>query len=480
MNSTRLTRSVDWRLASQAACLALTGAITGIVLLGWLLTAVGTRLPDGWSLMKANTALSFLLAIAGLTLGQAQRPRTHRIVGTLCAFTIMLIAASALSAYWTGRPSGLETLLAADFQASLPGRMSLQTAVYLGLLGSLLAVSGPWRTRREYAGDVLAMALVLVILSILAGYLFGAIELFGQAPFTRVAPQTLACMTLVVITVISQRAGRGLFSAFVGHGIGSQTARLSLPFALIMPFGIVAGSAFFTEEHWMSAPYSAAFAASTFSTLLFLFVLLMARRINELERALRDASLTDELTNIANRRAFYLLGEQALHEAHRRRQPLTILFFDLNGLKAINDSYGHDAGSRVLREAGALLKTNFRSEDVVARIGGDEFAVAARGRMTELLPAIQRLDAATASVNRADEGSHRISFSMGNATSDSTMTETFIALVDRADAIMYQRKRHRKSGRAAPAMPGTNEPDDDLEITGVMAAYVPGGDQGTA
>jgi diguanylate cyclase (GGDEF)-like protein len=213
---------------------------------------------------------------------------------------------------------------------------------------------------------------------------------------------------------------------------------------------------------------------------LFLFVLLMARRINELERALRDASLTDELTNIANRRAFYLLGEQALQEAHRRQLPLTILFFDLNGLKAINDTFGHDAGSRVLRDAATLLQTNFRGNDVIARIGGDEFAVAARGRMADLLPAIKRLDAATAAANQENVGSHRISFSMGNATSGTAATETFIALVDRADALMYQRKRHRKSGRAATAAMTTIELDSvDFEITGVMAAYVPAADHDT-
>jgi diguanylate cyclase (GGDEF)-like protein len=477
MNSTLLRPALHWRTSAQAVCLSLTGAIAASVLLGWLLSAVGTRLPDGWSLMKANTALSFLLAIASLLLVQPRRSRPFRVAGILCALSIMLLAASALAAYWTGNPSGVETLLASDAGATLPGRMSIQTAIYVELLGALLAVSWPWQAKWGYASDIVTMALVLIILSIVAGHLFGAVQLFGQTPFTRVAPQTLTCMALVAVAVIGQRTGKGLFSAFIGRGIGAQTARLTLPFALVMPFVIVAGSAFFTKAHWMSAPYSAAFAASTFSTLLFIFVLLMARRINQLESALRDASLTDELTSIANRRAFYLLGEQALHEAHRRHQPLTILFFDLNGLKAINDTFGHDAGSRVLREAAALLKNNFRGNDVIARIGGDEFAVAARGGMEELLPAIKRLDLATAVANGTMAGAHRISFSMGNATSEAATTETFLALVDRADALMYERKRHRQSGRAATATMTTIELNTtDFEVTGVMAAYVAGSD----
>jgi GGDEF domain-containing protein len=67
------------------------------------------------------------------------------------------------------------------------------------------------------------------------------------------------------------------------------------------------------------------------SGVIFVSVVLMAQRINELERGLRNMSLLDELTKIYNRRAFYLLGESALLEARRGKTPLTVLFFDLNG-----------------------------------------------------------------------------------------------------------------------------------------------------
>ena len=100
-----------------------------------------------------------------------------------------------------------------------------------------------------------------------------------------------------------------------------------------------------------------------------------ARRL-ELERQLhlqneelKTLALTDELTRIPNRRAVFRAGQQLLSEG----RPLTAVLFDLERFKQINDTYGHLAGDRVLREVGAKLQQETRFGDIVGRYGGDEF-----------------------------------------------------------------------------------------------------------
>ena len=95
------------------------------------------------------------------------------------------------------------------------------------------------------------------------------------------------------------------------------------------------------------------------------------RRIGELHAL----SLIDELTGIYNRRAFMTLGDHQLKIARRQEAGATLAFADLDGLKAINDQCGHMWGDFALKDIAHILKNTFRESDVIARIGGDEFAI---------------------------------------------------------------------------------------------------------
>ena len=455
----------------QSVCLVGVGLIAAGVLCGWLLPGVAHVLPQGWSLMKANTAVALLIGAAGAGVTQSRADGPRRIAAWLSSAAIMIIAGSALFAYSTGHPIGLETILGADRGATIPGRMSVQTAVYLEFVGFTLMLEGARGRFYSHLVDILMILLVLLVLTVAAGYTFDAADFFGQSEYTRVSPQTLACMSLLAIALICRRTRGGFFAMLVGLAIGSQTARVTLPLAF-MPFLVVGGSAYATRAHWISTPYAAALAASLCSILIFGFVVLMARRVNDLERKLRDISFTDELTKIHNRRAFYVLGEFSLHEARRTHQQLTLLYFDLNGLKRINDSLGHEMGSRLLVDAANLLRANFRSSDIVARVGGDEFAVVARNGRNDLVAALMRLDAATAAANAVPGVPYRISYSMGEATHEPGSKESFVNLVVRADAMMYERKRLRAAAHAAAGSgAGGCATAIDHSATGVMAAY---------
>ncbi|MCE1170341.1 MAG: diguanylate cyclase [Azovibrio sp.] len=96
---------------------------------------------------------------------------------------------------------------------------------------------------------------------------------------------------------------------------------------------------------------------------------------NRMQSALHALSLLDDLTGIYNRRGFMTLAEHQMKLARRRLVGFYLIFIDLDGMKLINDQYGHPAGDRALIATAQLLSDTFRGSDVVARMGGDEFAV---------------------------------------------------------------------------------------------------------
>jgi PAS domain S-box-containing protein len=105
---------------------------------------------------------------------------------------------------------------------------------------------------------------------------------------------------------------------------------------------------------------------------------IVSKNINDLkkmEERLRTLSITDELTGLFNRRGFFTLADQQIKLANRHKTGIFMLYADLNGLKMINDKFGHKAGDLALIDMAKLLKKTYRESDVVARIGGDEFAV---------------------------------------------------------------------------------------------------------
>jgi diguanylate cyclase (GGDEF)-like protein len=95
------------------------------------------------------------------------------------------------------------------------------------------------------------------------------------------------------------------------------------------------------------------------------------RRIGELQ----VLSQTDELTGLYNRRAFMTLGSHQIKVARREKHSVTLAFADVDGLKAINDQCGHMWGDFALKDISTVLKNTFRESDIIARIGGDEFAI---------------------------------------------------------------------------------------------------------
>lgn len=147
----------------------------------------------------------------------------------------------------------------------------------------------------------------------------------------------------------------------------------------------------------------------------------------------------DELTQISNRRGFNLLTDYALHQCDRLSLSVTLLHFDLNQFKPINDTYGHAEGDRALAGFAGVLSQVFRDSDVVARLGGDEFAVLLTGTSENTTALVlERLAAAVAEYNFSANRGYEVTYSVGQA--DWHTGETMEALLARADMAMYKRK----------------------------------------
>lgn len=165
-----------------------------------------------------------------------------------------------------------------------------------------------------------------------------------------------------------------------------------------------------------------------------------------LEQELKSLSLAtlDELTGLTNRRGFDAIADHTIAMCRRVGEPATLLYFDLDDFKEINDSLGHAAGDRVLRSFSHHLKTTFRDSDVVARVGGDEFCVLLTSATTE---DVERPLSLLEGRLRTRGGEPTVVFSVGVASYDPARHQSVQALVNEADMQMYRHKRSRGGGR---------------------------------
>lgn len=163
----------------------------------------------------------------------------------------------------------------------------------------------------------------------------------------------------------------------------------------------------------------------------------------------QQMALTDDLTGLHNRRGFMHLVDQELKAARRQGRPLVMVYLDMDNLKTINDTLGHEAGDRALQDLARLLQSTFRQSDILARLGGDEFAVvqvdfegsnveALRSRLTERIKKWNEIH---------QESAYRIEASFGIEMFDLQNHENNTALNDligRTDAAMYRNKELKK------------------------------------
>ena len=164
------------------------------------------------------------------------------------------------------------------------------------------------------------------------------------------------------------------------------------------------------------------------------------------EEALRNMSLTDHMTGLYNHRGFFNLAEHHARISRRSRNKSLLIYADMDGLKEINDTIGHQAGSQAITAVAEILRRTFRECDIVARLGGDEFAILVPNvPMRESRKMIKRLLRNLQDYNEEGVAPFRLSLSIGTVEIDHQDASGIEDQMAKADAAMYQDKRLKRA-----------------------------------
>lgn len=177
-------------------------------------------------------------------------------------------------------------------------------------------------------------------------------------------------------------------------------------------------------------------------------VIVVSKHITErkrMEEKLLVLSLTDELTGLYNRRGFLTLAEQQIKLANRLGKRLMLLSADLDNLKWINDTLGHQEGDSALVETASVLRESYRNADIIARIGGDEFMVLfLENKEADPESIISRLKRTLDSHNKKGTHQYVLSISVGMAVCEPECLDDIYDLMIKADKLMYAEKKERQ------------------------------------
>ena len=187
------------------------------------------------------------------------------------------------------------------------------------------------------------------------------------------------------------------------------------------------------------------------SLIITLLVLLLSGyTVNTFQRKLERLARTDKLTGLLNRQYFDTMFENAIKVAARRGSPLSIIIFDVDGLKMINDRYGHVVGDAMIRGVAAAAGGGIRGSDILSRWGGDEFVVLLPDCVYDNAVGIARIlrQRVAEEVTLPETG---IAVSVSTGVAQYREGDTYTTLLDRADADLYREKAERGTEVVVPS-----------------------------
>jgi diguanylate cyclase (GGDEF)-like protein len=287
----------------------------------------------------------------------------------------------------------------------------------------------------------------------------------------RVVVSSLIITSYAVLTAIELRRDRRKPKG----GAAARARALTIP----VLHGVIFLSPILTTTLFSSAAPVAAngfFPLFALLTLLYVvgtafIVVVMAKEYSALVH--KTAAMTDHLTGLFNRRGFLEAADKLLASQRKTGQPVTIVMFDLDHFKSINDRFGHDVGDEALQAFAATASTNMRLHDIVGRLGGEEFAAILPGGVDTALMVAERVRAAfeTRGVEIAGHAMNAtVSIGIAEALADVAHIPTMLARADRAlyaakangrNRVCTDKDAHAAASQMPPLVPGQDDMGQD-------------------
>lgn len=460
------------------------------VLLGWainipILKSVAPNLVS----MVPNTALCLLtLGFVLFQHGKAPPKPSRSRVGGALAVAVAVISSLTLLQYFTHSDFGIDQFLFIDdtrlLPSDYPGRMAPVTAICLVFASFSLLLD-----RLPHVSCFFAVVVLFFGVLATTGYLFDVSSLYQVIGYTSVAVHTAISLVVLSLGILASRPNQGLLPVVLSNTAGGDMARRLLwmmpLLTVLLGWLVLQGE----QEGLYDSKFGSAISTVSTLTASLGVILFIARKLHLADKQRQQAlkqlavlndnleqkiaertqeltvaneklseeiserkqaedkahrlSLTDELTGLLNRRGFHVLAEQALKTARRVKNELALIYVDLDGLKHVNDEFGHQAGDTMIVETAQLLKVSFRESDLIARLGGDEFAVlAVSGDTPESM--LERLQRSLGQFNKGSSLPYVLSFSVGTVRCLPSDEKPLLELLADADARMYLQKQERK------------------------------------
>ncbi len=385
-----ILRVIFWRRLIPQIASVLVIITSILVLVGWAfdMEILKTLIPFG-ATIKVNCAIGFaFLAIALLILQQEHRRPILRKIAQGLACAGAMIGLISIIEYTFGIQGGIDNLLIPELPGALgtsePGRMAVQSAVALVLLGwGLMLLARERAFGAIHFGAIMTGFIGLVGFT---GYVYKVPLFYTFANSTQMSLITTLILMLLSLGLLFARPNRGFATIITSDSAGGNMARHLLPAAVFIPLFLGLLRIMNQKTGWYDAGLELSLQGILSISLLTAVIWENAKKLHQIdyrrktaEETMRHQALHDPLTGLPNRKAIRERFGPLKSEALKNGTSVAFIFIDLDRFKNINDTLGHYVGDEILKEVSARFSSVLRSDDMICRLGGDEFLVVAPG-----------------------------------------------------------------------------------------------------
>lgn len=420
--------------------------LSGMVLAAWAANAPGVYAPPPSHQAATPTSMVLVMLLA-IGVAVSRREVVGAIAAIVVAMAVWVLVAHAGSGSFTPA-RWLFYSHVTDGRGARAALPAVPTAVSALLLGAAMLAVALRRTRTGLilAGGAVALGCVLLLGQVTSfRHLYGVTEATSQQG---VSLWSAYGFTALASAVFCTRLPEAVIALLYGTGALPRAFRWSLVTAVVVP--LLTWSVIVTWGNELLPTGPDRLAAVVVMNVVLLssvagaLLLRLERNQRFSARLLHDAAHTDELTGLANRRAFLEWGADLLSES---QEGVGVVVIDIDGLKAVNDEFGHRAGDALLRAAAHRLLSAVRAGDITARLGGDEFAVLTAAHDQEEISDLEarlteRLTGRVVDLPACVNLSASVGAAFGTGGDPAVLTD----LIAAADARMYEHKAAAKRG----------------------------------